>query len=145
MLDKLTAACGATSLTPGFVPVARYNRGTDAINFLREDCSYTSEVVDDWLTIFWDPVDQTKPVGFRLKGLRHIYLKVMVLEELDPASENEFVNLIRLVQLVVTSLASDILKEAGKLKRYQAATRLARDVRIPLKDIVEIRQQAMAA
>jgi hypothetical protein len=110
----------------------------DAINYLNEDCSYTSERVDGWLTIFWHPEDVSRPVGFRLKGIRHIFLKVRQLKAASLLTEADFFSVIRILEVVVAAWGDELLDQAEKAARYSVASTLAREVRLPREDFDQI-------
>jgi hypothetical protein len=141
MLKQLLEACGLSAL-PEFRAQARYSRAMDAINFVREDCSYTSERVDNWLTIFWDPT-VSRPVGFRLKGIRHLFLRVREVKEAVGTSEEDyFGRVIRLLELVVTIWGDGITAQAVRASKYRMASDLAREAWLPKDDIEQIRLAA---
>ena len=71
-LNKL--ALGQTVEEGGFRPVARYYPSMDFLLYLKEDCSYRADRVDNFLTILWHPY-KDEIVGIKLKGIRVIYDK----------------------------------------------------------------------
>jgi hypothetical protein len=51
-----------------FKPVARYYSAMDHILYLKEDCSYRADRVDEWLTLLWHPY-KWELVGIKLKSV----------------------------------------------------------------------------
>jgi hypothetical protein len=56
----------------GFHPVARYYPAMDHLLYLKEDCTYRADRVDEWLTLLWHPY-KWDLVGIKLKGIRAIF------------------------------------------------------------------------
>ena len=71
-LNKLSL--GQTVEEGGFRPVARYYPPMDFLLYLKEDCSYRADRVDQFLTLLWHPY-KDELVGIKLKGIRFIYEK----------------------------------------------------------------------
>ena len=70
-LEKLGPEMAAAEGEP-FHPVARYYPPMDFLLYLKEDCSYRADRVDQFLTLLWHP-HKEELVGIKLKGLRVVY------------------------------------------------------------------------
>src|SRR5450755_4570243 len=55
-----------------FIPAAKYIAPMDCLIYLREDCSYRAVRVDALRTVLLHP-SEDRPVGVKLKGMRHLF------------------------------------------------------------------------
>ena len=139
--DMLHEITGGES-TPDFRPVAYYDGKMDALMYVNANCSYKAERINQYVTVLWHPYDNSRPVGFKLKGFRHLFGRLVAAGAID---ESEFGSFIAWFKLILAITAEEKLDEV-KVKRFERA-RIhlmpeARKVTIPREQIEELRQAA---
>ena len=111
-----------------FTPVARYYPAMDHLLYLREDCPYRADRVDEWLTLLWHPY-RWEVVGLKLKGIRVIFKELLSIpngEQVDVLPIAEI-----LADILMMGGAEKILKDhedsrKAKLRhKYRLAVRFA--------------------
>ena len=118
-----------------FQPHAKYHHGLDMVIYLAEDCTYTSEPVDGFLTIFWHP-SRERAIGVKLKGFRHTFLK---LKAKNGWSEDSFLPLIEFIEAALASgVGDEIMREEERRRKYEVARRLTAQIGLPPDQVREI-------
>jgi hypothetical protein len=111
-----------------FQPHARYHHGLDMVVYVTEDCSYTSEPVDAFLTLFWHP-SQERLVGVKLKGFRHAF--VQVRDRLG-WEEGDWLPLVSVLELrMEQGLGEEIMRRAELRAKYDLARKCVAQVALP--------------
>lgn len=139
-LDRLASDIGAELSV--FTPHAKYNLGMDFLEYVKADSSYTAEIVDQRLTIYWNP-DRTAVVGIKLKGFRHDFL---TLKDRLGIDESAFLPLVRVFEMLLEEggLGENIIhqQEEQRLEKYRMAESCVRQITLTPDDIREVTQQA---
>jgi hypothetical protein len=104
----------------------------DALVYLHEDCSYRSDRVDEYMTVFWAP-DERRIVGFRLKGIRHLFLEICKTKE-EAAREHVFRFVVDVLEKAFFRAAEAVIDVKDRVNRYKEAMDLASDAEIPRED-----------
>ncbi len=118
-----------------YVPAAIFFRDSDCVEYIKHDALCLYERVDEFLTLIKAP-DGSELVGFKLKGFRNTFQKLMPALEL---SDRQFLPLVSVIEKIFTSLGDAVFKENGKRHAaYQAAYRLASNdnVRLQQSDLL---------
>lgn len=113
-----------------FPPFAWYYARMDMLLYIKEDCTYLSERVDPYLSVFVRPEDG-RLVGFKLKGFQCLFNQLKP----HPRLRNlDFSFVVALLEMALgKGLDGDVIQElrAGKvndvlqrLLRYQAVRKL---------------------
>ena len=99
-----------------FKPHARYLADMDMLMFLTEDCSYATERVDAYLSLFWHPTED-RVVGLKLKGFKHVFNKI---KDGMGATDEHWVSIYKVLEQVFTRLMSE--SEGAKVQYTYAKT-----------------------
>lgn len=122
-----------------FQPHAKYHHGLDMVVYLAEDCSYTSEPVDGFLTIFWNP-SRDRLVGVKLKGFRYLFHR---LKAKHKWSDDMFLPLVQVIEATLESgLAENIMQEQERMQKYALAKKLTRQIGLDPEQVRKIAQVA---
>lgn len=99
-----------------FAPVARYYPPMDFLLYLKEDCSFRADRVDDLLTLLWHPY-KMELVGLQIKGLKALFQEADFKGTLD---DKKFVPLAELIgHIIIEGLGDAILEKYESPRRQQ--------------------------
>ena len=108
---------------PEFLPSAKYIAPMDFLIYLREDCSYRAVRVDALRTVLLHP-SEDRPVGVKLKGMRHLFERYRaILNSMKMKTDN--VSLWTLWETACGLDGDELTENADLDRRRQYAARAA--------------------
>ena len=113
VFEKLTP--NPTGLTAPFTPISRYYPTMDYLIYLKEDCSYRADRVDEALTLLWHPYSDNL-VGIKIKGFRCLCAESQTLAKLA-SDESGFLSLAAVVARILLRGAAEAIMAAVELDR----------------------------
>ena len=110
------------SLAGAYTPVAVYFHDSDCVEYVKEDTLCVYDRIDSFLTLITDE-NQKSVIGFKLKG----FSKAVKQAVGKGAPEGQFLELIRVIESVCTSLGEEIFKDQDTQQAYATAKKIAVD------------------
>lgn len=132
-LSNLTL--GQTSEEGGFRPVTRYYPPMDFLLYLKEDCSYRADRVDQFLTLLWHPY-KDELVGIKLKGIRVIYNKNK--ERLAAGGVNSWPIFALLSEILMDILAAPLMERLEPTQQERLREKYRRAVQFAANENAEV-------
>lgn len=117
-------------LQEDLAPVAVYFSDSDCIEYVNEDTTSVYKRIDQFLTLIYDETALI-PIGFKLKGFRHVFLQ---MKNAGDVYELDFVDVIKIIERICTSIGEEMFADASRTKAYQAVRKLAKDVVLHLPE-----------
>jgi hypothetical protein len=108
----------------GFKPIARYYESMDFLLYLNEDCSYRADRVSGFITVLLHP-QEDRLVGLKLKGFKFLFNH---LKNHSSLRENDFVPLIKVLELAFTMGIGETLVNSLQLDRLEKMYKEAADI-----------------
>jgi len=109
-----------------FEPTAVYFSDADCVEYLREETLCVHRRIDELLTLIYDETNAI-PVGFKLKGFKHILDR---MRERFDLSHEQFVELVAVLEAVCTDIGEELFSDSQRHSAYQAASKLAKNVKL---------------
>jgi len=131
-LQKLIASTGASE--GQFKPVARYYANMDFLLYVNEDCSYSAERVNPFLTVLWHPQEE-RLVGIRLKGFKFLFERIRAIVDFK---DGDFLPLTKAFEVSLTAgMAETIMNKHTERTNllYEKAREFVREVDVPLQEL----------
>ena len=132
--EQLIESVGIEKVPEGtFTPVAKYYSDMDCLSYVNLDCSYRTERVDAYLTVFWHP-QEDRLVGVKLKGFRFLFTRLKNILDLKEA---HFIPMVKAIELALAGGYAEALmaehEKQEKIKRlYAEASNLVVDVNVEI-------------
>lgn len=114
-----------------YVPKAIYYEASDSLEYVRRDDPAVYRRVDEYLTLVLD-LRSRAPLGFKLKGFRHLYLT-----QLAPKyhlSDKQFISLILVLEDAMGAGGNAIFEETERRSAYNDALQIAEQDNVRLED-----------
>lgn len=111
---------------------ALYYEDADSLEYLRIDNPVVYRRIDDLLTLIVDLEDR-KPVGFKIKGFRNLYLR-----KIRPSlrgDKSHFLRMVTVLEKLMTELGENVFAEAPRREAYRAATNIAMEDQVIVCDL----------
>ncbi len=106
--------------------VAIYLEDADCVEYVSEDTTTVYSRVDPLLTLVYDETNAIV-IGFKLKGFKRVLDSIRVGLNLD---ESGFVELVAVLEAVVSQFGDEIFSDPSRKKAYAAASKIAKDVKL---------------
>jgi hypothetical protein len=117
----MTSLTSTDSFADQYQPVAVYFEESDCIEYVKEDSFAVYERIDSFLTLIYDST-KIGLVGFKLKGFRYIF--DAHLKPIYKLNDEQFVDLIAVLEAVCTELGDEIFTNEKVARAYKAARKL---------------------
>lgn len=109
-------------LDAAYVPKALYYENADSLEYVRRDSPNVYRRIDQHLTLILD-LHSREPLGFSLKGFRHLYLtKVLPKHTAQPVS---FFKLINILEDAMSVHANALFEQEERRRAYKDALEIA--------------------
>ena len=115
-----------------YLPKAIYFEDADAVEYVRVDEPLVYRRIDNFLTLIVS-LESRKPVGFKIKGFRNLYLR-----QFKPRSSDDsagFLRMVTVLEKIMTELGDGIFAEAPRREAYKAATDIAMEDQVFVSDL----------
>lgn len=111
--------------------VAVYYQDSDSLEYVRRDEPSIYRRIDDLLTLVLS-MRTREPVGFQLKGFRHLYLQYVN----DKVKQDDnFPQLIIILEEAVKRLGNEVFSEQERLSAYIKARDIAKEDGVKLSTL----------
>ncbi len=111
-----------------FAPKALYYADADALEYVRIDSPVVYRRVDDLLTLILD-LEERKPVGFKIKGFRNIYLRTFKTDN------THFLRMVTVLEKIMTELGDGFFHQDSRREAYKVATNIAMEDQVIVSDL----------
>jgi hypothetical protein len=105
-----------------YTSVAVYYEDSDSLEYVRRDEPTIYRRIDDTLTLILS-MQSREPVGFQLKGFKHLYLQHIK----DRSHDNDFPQLVLILEEAVKRLGNEVFSRRDTLRAYVKAREIARE------------------
>lgn len=115
-----------------FTPKALYYEDADALEYLRVDEPVVYRRIDDLLSLIV-ALEDRKPVGFKIKGFRNLYLRTI-----RPAlggDKAHFLRMVTVLEKLMTELGENVFIEAPRREAYKVAANIAMEDQVIVCDL----------
>ena len=110
---------------------AIYYEQSDLLEYLREDRPTHIHRVDELLTLVYDLYDDSKLLGFRLKGFKSFYYNTVLTQA--SSSKPDFFNLVAVLEAAISATGDEVLDQVELA--YEAAKGIAAQDNVQLSDL----------
>jgi hypothetical protein len=113
-------------LRQGCAAAAIYLPDADCVEYVSEDTTTVYRRVDPFLTLIYDETNAIV-IGFKLKGFKKVLESIRAKLNLD---DQGFIELVTVVETVCKQLGDELFSDPKRKSAYDAAAKLARDVKL---------------
>ncbi|WP_011580669.1 MULTISPECIES: hypothetical protein [Chelativorans] len=115
-----------------FTPRALYYADADALEYVRIDEPVVYRRIDGLLTLILG-IDERKPVGFKIKGFRNIYLRKLKPSLRD--DNDHFLRMVTVFEKIMSEIGDGIFSDSSRREAYKAATNIAMEDQVIVSDL----------
>ncbi|MBW8791454.1 MAG: hypothetical protein JF594_27995 [Rhizobium leguminosarum] len=119
-----------TNSIDSYRPCAIYYEQSDSLEYVRQDTPVIYRRIDDFLTLIL-AMDNRAPLGFKLKGFRHFYLRN--LKKNYHSERQEFLTLVKIVEDALCVLGDKVFDDEKRIA-YQRAIDIAQSDNVEVRD-----------
>ncbi|OBQ61203.1 MULTISPECIES: hypothetical protein [Mesorhizobium] len=119
-----------TGTIGSYRPCAIYYEQSDSLEYVRVDSPSVYRRVDDFLTLILAMEDRS-PIGFKLKGFRHFYLRH--LKRNYHSERQEFLALVKIVEEALCVFGDKVFDDEKRVA-YQRAIDIAQSDNVEVRD-----------
>jgi hypothetical protein len=114
---------------------AIYYEHSDSLEYVRRDMPAVYRRVDEQLTLILD-MDSRQPVGFKLKGYRHFFLRH--LQGKFDLNDQHFLKLIDILQQALSVGGDAIFEAVERQAAYRQALEIAKEDDVLVDDLPKV-------